>query len=150
MNISMMWLTKIAKIEIPPAVFTKHIIVWIHLWFSTWTNDIIRIMWSFLYFPFCVSWGDVCVSRDKCQIMHLQSSRPLQLHLQHASQHGLWITLSWIIYCYETRYHSITNQLYFQITLSSSCTNRHIIIIKYVIKHFIWNKPINIHSHKYV
>ena len=23
MNISMMWLTKIAKIEIPPAVFTK-------------------------------------------------------------------------------------------------------------------------------
>ena len=150
MNISIMWLTKIAKIEIPPTVFTKHIIVWIHLWFSNLDQRYYFESCDFLYFSFCVSGSDVCVSRHRCQIMHLQSSRPLKLHLQHASQHGLWITLSWILYCYETRYHSITNQLYFQITLSSSCKNHHIIVIKYVIKHFIWNKPINIHSHKYL
>ena len=63
MHISMMRLTKTAKIEIPPAVFTKHIIVWIHLWFSTWTNDIIRIVWFLVFSLLCQLTWCLCQSR---------------------------------------------------------------------------------------
>ena len=37
-------MTRRAKREIPPAVFTKHNIVWIHLWFSIRTHYIISIV----------------------------------------------------------------------------------------------------------
>jgi len=70
----------------------------VHMYNGVVTTTVILYLDSFIHvlfssnFDSVIKWfssRDVFVSRDKCQIMHLQQSIVLQLHFQHWSQHDL-------------------------------------------------------------
>ena len=85
--------------------------MWIHLWFSIRSHHIISTV--------CHSCMSVWLSADvmfvsveiSARSCIYKATRPLQLHLQHSFQHGLWINLSWIIYCYASYNHYINKSI---------------------------------------